>query len=216
MTLKKKSAGERSLSYDTFEDSAATGSSNSVPQKSDKSKAAGDEAQRLASQGFWREDYEQPSQQPAGSTSPAMGNAPEVVHPYQDDPRDPPPIYTPSDTTATSTPPSPVAARAQPHQVGDPPSQASASQSIIPEGDEARNSEDGSYASSPLLERAETHPTSATSQSACHWHGDAKMHKRRRFKKACWFTFALVLCLWLMIPGIMNDKVLLRFVGLRD
>lgn len=225
MTLKKKNPSDRSRSYDTFEDSSASSGPNTSSQKSDKVELPGEEAQRLtSSQGFWRDEDEQHQRQ-SSSRPQVMGNELEARGPYQDDPSDPPPIYTPSDTTATatSTPPSPVAARAQPHlqDVGDHPSSPTTDSHFAdqPSHQEApaeprrmsEEAEEDMYASSPLLERAEGHHQSQVARSSrCHWRSDYTKDqncKRRRFKKGCWFAFALVLCLWLMIPGLISDKV---------
>jgi hypothetical protein len=215
MTLKKKSQ-ERRSSYDTFPTSSSESqreTSSSTPNN-DKARAAGLEAQQLASQGFWSDDYGQ-NTLPPSSPRATMGNSADRGL-LRDDPDDPPPIYTPSETTATSTPPSPIAARAQPHSVGGPQSPIYPSHPAIIEEPETQPSEDDDmYASSPLLERADHQSEDVQPSGRCRWRRrhashDGKDRKRdkRRFRRICWFTFALALCLWLMVPALMGGKVL--------
>ncbi|KPI36863.1 uncharacterized protein AB675_11842 [Cyphellophora attinorum] len=224
MTLKKKVVGERSRSYDTFEESSSSAVQNnpSSSQKPDKSKLAGEEAQNLAtSQSFWRDEDETLPRQPTSSRPGRMGHPAELEArgPYQDDPNDPPPIYTPSDSVATPlTPSSPVAARAQPHpqsqpQVGDPSSPTSPTHPTTPYEDSPRPSteENESYARSTLLELAQQRSNRHPRRRGCGGPLNAlsehrKDRERRRFRKICWFTLALSLCLWFMIPGMLSGK----------
>lgn len=221
MTLKKK--GERSRAYDTFESSEAADSSPSTksPLKDSQNRSAGLEAQRLATQGLWSENYI--NRTPLSNRS-EMGNEAEGLQVYQDDPNDPPPIYTPADSTApsSSAPPSPVVPRSQPQPVGDPQSPTSVSYPALQEETEEEAAAE-SFSSSPLLERAESQTPSQPPEHrrSCGWRRDRRRrecgrrephkHGRKRFRKACWFSCALALCLWLMFTTMLRNNVCCRF-----
>lgn len=202
MTLKKKPL---SRDYETFSSTSdpADGSTKSPSDTSRRS--VGLKAQRLASRVLWDDSNANRSPRPA---SPAMG-APEEAYSREEYPSDPPPIYTPSETTAdaSSTPPSPVMSRSQP--VGEPRSPVDpVAYPTIHEEAEEQSPAAEAYASSPLLERAQT--SSEDQPRRCgRWSRDAHKDGRRRFRKACWFSCALAICLWLMLPALLDDRVLL-------
>lgn len=118
--------------YETFPESdEASDAANSQSRTqynqggdADKSRSAAAEAQRLASQGSWADNFAggtpATNQTPAAST--IDGDEVRSVgypHLQQDaDPSDPPPVYTPS--ASTQTPPSPVAARSVPAPGSEP------------------------------------------------------------------------------------------------
>jgi hypothetical protein len=204
MTLKKKPP----RGYETFPSSA---NSTQEPQefplspKSSSTRSAGLEAQRLASSGLWIDNYINGT--PPSSAATTMGAESEAYHSQQDDPSDPPPIYTPSETTVNSVPPSPTVARSEP--VREPRSAAAGVQyPTIHEEDDGADAGRGSYASSPLLERADPGQTETRSRRCSRRSPEQKCSGKRRFKRACWFTCALVMCLWLMVPALMDNRVL--------
>lgn len=211
MTLKKKPDPR---TYETFPSSSEPGDI-SVKSPSDTSRrSAGLEAQRLASQGLWSENYI--SRTPLTPNS-EMGVA-EEPYPREEYPADPPPIYTPSETTAdqSSIPPSPVMARSQPHAqpVGEPRSSTEdVAYPTIREDAEDESPGAEPYASSPLLERAQSQPDEQP-QGCARWNTEARKHRRRRFRKACWFSCALAICLWMMLPALFGDSVLSALSGL--
>ncbi|KAH0844149.1 hypothetical protein FOPE_08744 [Fonsecaea pedrosoi] len=133
MTIRKKNP---SRNYETFQDDpddSIRQSPTSYHQggDADKSRSAAAEAQRLGSQGSWADNF-------TGGT-PATNRTPEAStvdgdevrdtrysHLSSDeDPSDPPPIYTPSASTqvgsqSPAAPASPVAARSNPSSVPEP------------------------------------------------------------------------------------------------
>ena len=208
MTIRKTNPPR---SYETFSSNSSDAGA-ATPQTSTssgtKSRSAAEEAQRLASQGSWGDNYINGT--PITNATPAASTVDETEDRYGDRRNDPPPQYTPTDTVHTaSLPSSPTAARQPPEPVRQ---TSSPSQSSPPPvaGPDADHEEDqpmpGAYTpSSPLLESGE--PT--YSYNNLRWSKDTcKSHRYRRCKKACWFTFALALCLWLMLPVLWNcDKV---------
>ena len=205
MTLKKKSL---SREYDTFSSSSGPAHDSTKSPSDTSRRSVGLEAQRLASRGFWEND--QTHTDPT-STNPIMGTEEEAYPRGEEYPSDPPPIYTPSETTA-STPPSPVVSRSQPvsHLVGDPrPPPTEPTPPTIPEETQEEQPSSESYTTSPLLERAQTEPECRPFRCGRWNNTDAHKQRRRRFRKTCWFSFALALCLWMMLPALFADKVLL-------
>ena len=201
MTLKKKPIPR---SYETFSSSSEP-SDNSRTSNSDKTRiSAGIEAQRLASQGLWSDNYI--NRTPLANAS-EMGTEAEAFS-RDEDPADPPPIYTPSETTA-STPPSPVVARSQPQPVREPRSSPEdVAYPAIPEEPQEEVPSSDPYASSPLLERAQPEPDVQPRRCSRRGNGQCK-DRRRRFRRVFWFSCALALCLWLMLPALIGDRVLL-------
>lgn len=204
MTLKKKSL---SRDYSTFPSTSQPAQDSSKSPSDTSRRSVGLEAQRLASRNLWGESRSNTG--PA--TDPNMG-VPEEPYRAEEDASDPPPIYTPSETTADhlSTPPSPVLPRSQPehYSVGEshPPAGSVAYPPIDEEGQE-ENATAESYTSSPLLERAQSPPDDRP-QRCARWQNEAHKYRRRRFRKACWFSCALALCLWMMLPALFSDKVI--------
>lgn len=199
MTLKKKTP---SRAYETFTSSSGPVADSAKSPSDTSRRSVGLEAQRLASRGFWESDQ--------SNTNPSSANSDmgvqEEAYSREEYPSDPPPIYTPSETTA-STPPSPAVARAQP--VGLPrPSSEDPIHPTIQEETQEEHATPEPFATSPLLERAQPQPESQPSRCT-RWDPDAHKHRRRRFRKVCWFSFALVLCLWMMLPALFSNKVLL-------
>lgn len=214
MTLKKK---QDPRTYETFPSSSEP-ADNSVKASSDTTRrSAGLEAQRLASQGLWSENYI--TNTPL-STNSEMG-VEEEPYSREEYPSDPPPIYTPSETTAdqSSTPPSPAVARSQLHNqpVGEPrPPPEDVAYPTIREEDEDLSPGAEPYASSPLLERAQSQPEEQPRRRCGRWSTDERKHHRRRFRKACWLTCALAICLWMMLPALFGDSVLRARLALLD
>ncbi|KIW78227.1 hypothetical protein Z517_08061 [Fonsecaea pedrosoi CBS 271.37] len=165
MTIRKKNP---SRNYETFQDDpddSIRQSPTSYHQggDADKSRSAAAEAQRLGSQGSWADNF-------TGGT-PATNRTPEAStvdgdevrdtrysHLSSDeDPSDPPPIYTPSASTqvgsqSPAAPASPVAARSTPSSVPEPVSApATASSSSNPQScpcpSQSNDEEEGSLAS---------------------------------------------------------------------
>ena len=120
---------------------------------------------------------------------------------------DPPPLYTPSATTDSSVAPSsPVAARASPDHVGHPTASPIGPSSTPPAPRQHQAEEE----TSPAMGREDTTllEPDALPPPDTRWAHNSKNHRVRRLKKACWFSAALALCLWLMIPYLLNcDKV---------
>ncbi|EXJ85582.1 hypothetical protein A1O1_05947 [Capronia coronata CBS 617.96] len=117
MTIRKQypprdyetSTGDTPSGADRLVDDSPTSYSQT---DSDKSRSAAVEAQRLASQGSWADTFTggtpATNQTPAASTVDGdERNLQFPLHSQEPDPSDPPPLYTPSDTTV----PSPVIAR---------------------------------------------------------------------------------------------------------
>ncbi|KAK5248835.1 hypothetical protein LTR40_011699, partial [Exophiala xenobiotica] len=109
--------------YETFPEEGASESQTS--SGSDKSRTAAAEAQRLGSLGSWADNFA--GQTPATNRTPTASTVDgdevrNVQYPQlsqEPDPSDPPPVYTPSDTTASrppTEPASPVAQRSVPAQ----------------------------------------------------------------------------------------------------
>jgi hypothetical protein len=206
--------------YDTFSSSASShdgqGSSETgTTTDSDKSRlSAAHEAQRLASQGSWADNV---FHTPGTTLTPPstvdeeeqsnMGRPEEMYS-------DPPPEYTPSDTAASTIPNSPAAQRSVPVRSGSSlpsPLHAPRRRTSTPlledgEGDDTNDS----APTSPLLER--------DGQSSHHepvrWERAPKKERVRRFRRLAWFTIALSLCLWLMIPSLIDQVLtaLLTFI----
>jgi hypothetical protein len=205
MTLKKKPL---SRDYSTFTSPSDT-AENSQKSPSDTSRrSVGLEAQRLASRAFWAED---PQNNESSSAVPNMG-AQEEGYRREEDPSDPPPIYTPSETTAdnSSTPPSPALARSQPevNAVRQFPSSGSPTHTAIPEEENQEEPTQESYATSPLLERAQSLPDGRPSRCP-RWGSETHKRRPKRLSKACWFAFAVAALLWIMLPALCPDNVLL-------
>ncbi|KAJ9617523.1 hypothetical protein H2204_013709 [Knufia peltigerae] len=98
-------------SYETFsEEGAASESASHTPSSSDKSRSAAAEAQRLASAGSWADNFagETPATNRTPTASTVDGEESRDVHypqlSQEIDPSDPPPMYTPSDTTQSQPP----------------------------------------------------------------------------------------------------------------
>ncbi|KAJ9496903.1 hypothetical protein H2202_007680 [Exophiala xenobiotica] len=109
--------------YETFPEEGASESQTS--SGSDKSRTAAAEAQRLGSLGSWADNFagETPATNRTSTASTVDGDeVRNVQYPQlsqEPDPSDPPPVYTPSDTTASrppTEPASPVAQRSVPAQ----------------------------------------------------------------------------------------------------
>ncbi|KAK7894873.1 hypothetical protein LTR67_005612 [Exophiala xenobiotica] len=109
--------------YETFPEEGASESQTS--SGSDKSRTAAAEAQRLGSLGSWADNFA--GETPATNRTPTASTVDgdevrNVQYPQlsqEPDPSDPPPVYTPSDTTASrppTEPASPVAQRSVPAQ----------------------------------------------------------------------------------------------------
>jgi len=80
---------------------------------------------------------------------------------------------------------------------------------VVDEEEEDNQPVSSMYSSSPLLERADMR---APQERCVSWRSKTANCRHRRFKKACWFTFALVACLWLMLPALIHgDKVLFEY-----
>ena len=216
MTIRKKVPPR---SYETFPDNAS-GAGAATPHSrttsdSHKTLSAAEEAQRLATQGSWGDNYLAGT--PITNATPAASTADETEDRYGDPryPADPPPEYTPTDATQSPTSlPSPTVARQQVEPVRQPssPSRPSSPPTAQPEATQVEDQPmPGTYTpSSPLLESGQPryhYNDVEWSRAKC------KSHRYRRCKKACWFTFALALCLWLMLPALLtHDKVILPFI----
>lgn len=243
-------------SYETFsEEGAASESASHTPSSSDKSRSAAAEAQRLASAGSWADNFA--GETPATNRTPTASTVDgeesrDVQYPQlsqEIDPSDPPPMYTPSDTTQSQPPTTSAspnvqrAVPAQPEIVSAPSTLGSPSISHVQRP--FRDDEDGANLPEPVqfpyhtcshqrpdrnYDNNESDDGTAFLGSNGRWgrgrrwwtrrHGEGRgrgrgcggrrwgrrreCHKERarRFKKICWFTFALLLCLWLMIPGL--------------
>ena len=197
--------------YETFASSNASEvgqGTSETPSTTDSDKtsttrySAAQEAQRLA-QGSWADNV---FRTPATTATPAastigeedMGRAQNVV---QEDPSDPPPIYTPTDTAASTIPSSPTAVRSQPvglsHTTQRPSSPAPATRT---ETDEEQMAGDYSP-SSPLLGQGRRPPNFLEGHLAT-WKEGRKNERAHRRKKIAWFIFAVLICLWLMVPSL--------------
>ncbi|KAK5236310.1 hypothetical protein LTR99_007636 [Exophiala xenobiotica] len=235
--------------YETFPEEGASESQTS--SGSDKSRTAAAEAQRLGSLGSWADNFA--GETPATNRTPTASTVDgdevrNVQYPQlsqEPDPSDPPPVYTPSDTTASrppTEPASPVAQRsvpAQPETVSPP---ITVTSSSTPYAQRPFRDDDGTDLPEPVQHphhschhHQNRHDQSDTEsdnvpaflQSSNTWargrrwwrrrhegrsrgcggrrwgrRRDCHKERARRFKKICWFTFALLLCLWLMIPGL--------------
>ena len=121
---------------------------------------------------------------------------------------DPPPLYTPSATTDSSVAPSsPVAARASPDHVGRPTS-SPVGPSSTPSAPHQQQAEEEQ--TSPAMGREDTTllESDTLPPPDTRWTLNSKRQRFHRLKKACWFSAAIALCLWLMIPYLLNcDKV---------
>lgn len=258
MTIRKQYP---SRSYDTFSDGqdgmAQSPTSYQQGGDADKSRSAAAEARRLASQGSWADNFTggTPSTNRTPLASTVDGEEDEEVRypaiPQDDDPSDPPPVYTPSASTAVASqspaaPASPVVARSVPEPVSAPqtdpsPSNPRASQCSFRHNDEEEGSASLPEAVQNEHEEHDHHhhrhhdehhdeeadpddvpafiqqqdrrkwrwcrrPGKARSCHGRHRHGFGHhrhdKHRARRCKKICFFTLALVACLWLLIPGL--------------
>jgi hypothetical protein len=166
MTIRKQYP---TRSYDTFdEQSQESGDAN-------KSRSAAAEARRLASGSSWADSFGSPAtdRTPAAFTvdGDETRDARYAAASIEDDPSDPPPVYTPSVSTQPASqspaPASPVAARSVPAQVPEPvsaPTTDSSSQpptsqapapgeqySDLPEAVAARENEDEDSEDLPLF-----------------------------------------------------------------
>lgn len=191
-----------SRSYETFasengSDAGATTPHSNATSDSQKTGSAAQEAQRLATQGSWGDNYINGT--PLTNATPTVSTVDEQEDRYGDrtNPPDPPPMYTPTATSPVSPMrSSPVATRSE----VDPVRHLSSTHPSLPnaEHDVAHDDDDppipGAYtASSPLLEQQTSYRPNDL--------GWCKTkHPRQRFRGACWFIFALALCLWLMLP----------------
>ena len=187
--------------YETFPSStsseAGQGSSDTpATTDSDKTRySAAQEAQRLASQGSWADNV---FRTPATTLTPSASTVDEDDRRQAQSqmgvyPSDPPPQYTPTDTTASTIPNSPIAARTEVRSSHHPrrASSPSPAMGVIEED-----------SSSPLLEQGQGRSILPVDETPRWRDGCTKDNPRRRFKKTCFFLFALVLCLWLMLPGL--------------
>ncbi|KIV79144.1 hypothetical protein PV11_06724 [Exophiala sideris] len=234
-----------SRDYETFSEDTE----GQTPRTSDKSRSAAAEAQRLGSMGSWADNFagNTPATNLTPTASTVDGNEvrdvpyPQGVHELE--PSDPPPQYTPSDSTAVqtpTTPSSPLTSRYVPPQavtVSAPASDTPLPASHVQQS--YRDDDDEGAASLPEPVQHEYNPShhhhhgrghdeseEAELGPSCNrgprGRGCWKRHHRgrsrgcrgrrggspwrkergRRFKRLCWFTVSLVLCLWLMIPGL--------------
>ncbi len=187
--------------YDTFPSSTSSevgqGSSDTpATRDSDKTRySVAQEAQRLASQGSWADTV---FRTPAATLTPSASTVDEddrrlTQSHMGEDPSDPPPQYTPTDTTGSTIPSSPVAARAEVRSSHRPrcASSPSPTMGVVQED-----------SSSPLLEHGRGRLVLPVDESPRWSDGCKKNERMRRCKKTCFFAFALVLCLWLMLPGL--------------
>ncbi|KIW15334.1 hypothetical protein PV08_05380 [Exophiala spinifera] len=239
--------------YQGFPEEEASDGASHTPSSSDKSRSAAAEARRLASEGSWADNFA--GETPATNRTPTASTVDDeesrgVQYPqlsHEIDPSDPPPMYTPSDTTPSQPPTgpaSPVVHRALPAQPEIVSTPDTIAPSPIPPVQRAfRDDEDGVNLPEPVQysygtcrhERPDQNYDDTDSDnlpaflgSSSRWgrgrrwwrrrHGEGRgrgcggrrlgrrreNHKERarRCKKICWFTFALLLCLWLMIPGL--------------
>jgi hypothetical protein len=194
--------------YDTFPSStsseAGQGSSETHPSTgSNKSRlSAAQEAQRLASQGSWADNVFRTPETTATPTASTVDEEDrrEMGTDHNEYLSDPPPQYTPTDTTASTIPNSPVTTRAELVGGTQPSRRPPTPPMATSEGADEEQSMPGAYTpSSPILEQGE--PTFFQHDSV-KWKGGCKNNHTRRCKKAAWFTFALVACLWLMLPSL--------------
>lgn len=256
MTIRKQYP---SRSYETFSDNqdslAQSPTSYQRGGDADKSRSAAAEARRLASQGSWADNFTggTPATDRTPLASTVDGEEDEEVRypsmPQDDDPSDPPPVYTPSASTVVASqspavPASPVAARSVPEPVSAPqtdpsPSNPSPSQSSSRYNDEEEGPSSSLEATQD--EHEEHHhrhhhdgdrdaeadpdnvPASVQQQDRRKWiwcrrpgkarscrgrlrrgfgHHRHDKRRARRVKKICFFTLALIACLWLLIPGL--------------
>jgi len=230
-----------SRDYDTFSEDAE----GQTLRSSDKSRSAAAEAQRLGSMGSWADNFagNTPATNLTPTASTVDGNEvrdiPYPQHAHELDPSDPPPQYTPSDSTAAhtpTTPSSPLATRYVPPQavtVSAPASDTPFPASHVQQSYRDDNDEGAASLPEPVQhehqhdhEREHDESEEADLRSSCsrgprgrgcwerHHRGPSRgcrgrrdvsqwrKERGRRFKRICWFTFSLVLCLWLMIPGL--------------
>ena len=210
--------------YDTFNSSNASeagqgSSETTVSTKTDKSGlSAAHEAQRLASQGSWADNiFHTPGTIATPTASTVDGEERREPLNVMGYPSDPPPQYTPTDTTANTAPNSPTTTRAEPVGTSPHPRRPSTS---LPTGhedaEEDQATAESHSPSSPLLERGDQHDD-CYPQDPMRWRGDCKKHRMHRCKRIAWFTFAFILCMWIMIPSIFAlSKVLLSNAKLRS
>jgi hypothetical protein len=203
--------------YETFSSSNASeagqGSSDTpTTAESDKSRlSAAQEAQRLASQGSWADNvFRSPGTTMTPPSTVDEEDRQEVQRTPNEYLSDPPPQYTPTDTTANTMPSSPVTVRAELVGGAQTPQHASSLPPTTEEEEEEDQPMPGAYSSSsPLLERADREPGFIGWDQA-KWHSGCKTSRGRRFKKTCAFALALLACLWLMLPSLwVYNKVLI-------
>ncbi len=246
MTVRKQYPGRN---YETFADNedeiASSPTSYHQGGDADKSRSAAAEARRLASNGSWADNFGTPATDgtPAASAVDANESL-RVVIPQEDDPSDPPPVYTPSVSTQVASqspaaPASPVAARSVPAPIPGPvsapntdsPSNPRLSQCSLRQSDEEEgpstlpeavqhqheqqqrpHDEDADSDTLPVFLQRQRGQKSmwcrkSRKDRSCGGHSHRFGHnnhdkRARRFKKICFFTLALLACLWLLIPGL--------------
>jgi hypothetical protein len=213
MTIRKSFSTRR---YETFPSSNSSevdqGSSNtSTTNTSNKTGlSVGQEAQRLATQGSWADNVFESSDNNLTPSSSTMGQQDHVdAHkPMIDDPSDPPPLYTPTDTTVNTIPNSPVAVRSE--LVGHSHHSRHSSLSSSHAEDQSEESEAVGGActpSSPLLEQGQRERLPFHDEVRRCYRGSCKKGARiHHCKRATWFTLALLACLWLMIPSLLASN----------
>jgi hypothetical protein len=210
MTIRKSFPPRDYETFPSSNNSEAGQGSSQTPASTDSDKtrlSAAHEAQRLASQGSWADNVFQTPGANLTPTTSTMGEQDRSGS--QNDPNeypsDPPPLYTPTDTTASTVPTSPVTARAEPVGTSQPPRRPSTPTLVTNEEVDEEQPRSGAYTpSSPLLERGEPN---FFQHDSIRWKDGCKNYGMRRCKRAAWFTFALVACLWLMLPSLFYDKV---------
>jgi hypothetical protein len=202
MTIRKQYPAR---SYETFgNDQDTTVQSPTSYQYSgdaDKSRSAAAEARRLASQGSWAENFGSPATQrtPAASTV-DDDESRDVRYPQllQDDPSDPPPVYTPSVSTQVASqspaaPSSPVATRPMPVGGQEPVSAPSTSSPLSNPPAQSSPRTDEEEGSSTLPEVVPQQPEEEEEDSDTlpvfmrrHRHGHGRMWCRgRRKDRSC-------------------------------
>jgi len=197
----------------------------------DKSRSAAEEAQRLASQGSWADHYVRGT--PATSMTPAASTIDEEENQYgeypsAEDPLDPPPIYTPSDTSASQSlpPASPGAptSSVEAAVVGSPTSRAPHVPSDSPGRTnlaDARPQDTTVMPESfpPWFVGRQTGPEKFGPPPWGYrgrwrrqrWHQDPSRRERvHRSRRACCFLIALLVCLWLLVPGLFEYRAKVR------
>jgi hypothetical protein len=238
-----KKAQYTARNYETFPEHVPSESTRSLNDSAntyrdddgDKSRSAAAEAKHLGSQGSWADGL--------GATTPATEQTPAASSTTDEpehfdhvqylpshnlaDPSDPPPLYTPSVSTAQS---SPAMSRSVPEPVSAPimttvPVLLSETQRQQSRPSCNNDAHDCPYSTLPepvqhchssrdtgALDRLPAFVRPQHGQGkrrGCGSHGrrnrSCTLHDKergRRFKRICFFIFALLACLWLMIPGL--------------